>query len=263
MKFALLEGKRTEAQPNLVAECSNCGNPVRSYCGEQIVYHWKHIKLSDCDDWYENETEWHRNWKNYFDVSYQEIIRFDPITKEKHIADIYNEKKDVVLEFQHSPIEIKEILSRELFYNRMIWIIDLIPVVKNIEFHKSKNTIEDLLHKMRHNLPKDFKVKDDFEMNESQKSVGEFLDILGLNSIITEESHYISELQDKYKELCEKKNHFLMTWRYLHKRWNYSLKPKFVDLGDNYIYQLIERIEIGNAYVVKRFSKEKFINHYR
>ncbi|RMB60924.1 hypothetical protein EAX61_05430 [Dokdonia sinensis] len=263
MKFALLDNKRIEAQPNLIAECPNCGNAVRSYCGEQIVHHWKHIKLSDCDDWYETETEWHRNWKNHFDKSYQEVIRFDKNTNEKHIADIYNGEKDVVLEFQHSPIEIQEIKAREIFYDRMIWIIDLIAIKDNLEFHKSKSAIEYELSKMRHNLPKDFKVKEDFEMNESQKQVGDFLNMLGLDSVNTNESHYISELQNKYNDLCEKKNYSLMTWKYLHKRWNDNLKPKFIDIGNNYIYQLIEKVKIGNAYIVKQYEKQRFINHYR
>ena len=131
MKFALLNGNKTEAKPNLIAECLNCGKQVRSYCGEQIIHHWKHISLSECDDWYESETEWHREWKNHFDNSYQEVIKFNELTNEKHIADVYNSVKNVVLEFQHSPIEIKEIEAREIFYDRMICIINLISIKKN------------------------------------------------------------------------------------------------------------------------------------
>lgn len=43
-----------------------------------------------------------------------------------------------------------------------------------------------------------------------------------------------------------------MTWKHLHKRWNFSTKPKFIDIGTNNIYQLIMRVETGNAYIVKR-----------
>lgn len=263
MKFAILNNERIEAQPNLIAECPNCGNAVRSHCGEHMVHHWKHIKLSDCDDWYEPETEWHRNWKNHFKKDYQEVVKFDTDTNEKHIADVYNPEKDVVLEFQHSPIEIQEIKSREKFYNRMIWVIDLLSIKENLEFIKSESEIEYCLSKMRHNLPKDFKVKEDYQLNESQKQVGDFFNMLGLDSINTKESHYISELQKKYQKMCKKKGFSLMTWKYLHKRWNDSLKPKFIDLGDKYIYQLIEKVEIGNAYVVKQYEKQRFINHYR
>jgi len=263
MKFAILEGERVEAQSNLIAECPNCGKSVRSYCGEQIVHHWKHIKLSDCDDWYERETEWHREWKNYFNVSYQEIIRFDPKTGEKHIADIYNSDKNVVLEFQHSPIDTIEIEARELFYKRMIWVIDVIAIRKQLTFINNKSEIDSIFYKMRHNLPKDFKISEGFKMNESQEQVGELLDSFGLGSINNEEHHYISELQEKYMNLCKKREYFLITWKHLHKRWDISKKPKFIDIGEGYIYQLIERVEIGNAYIVKRYSKRYFINHYR
>jgi len=263
MKFALLNGNRTEAQPNLIADCPNCGKAVRSYCGNQIVHHWKHIKLSECDDWYERETEWHREWKNHFSIEYQEIIRFDQKTNEKHIADIYNDKKDIVLEFQHSPIDTNEIQAREQFYDRMIWVIDLISINKNLKFVQKSSEIETVLNKMRHNLPKDFKVSDNFEISESQNEVGKFLDMMGLDSINTEESHYVSELEKKYTDLCNKKDHFLMTWKHLHKRWDFSKKPKFIDIGTNYIYQLKERVKVGNAYVVKRYLKSHFINHYR
>lgn len=263
MKFAILDGKRIEAQPNLIAKCLNCGEGVRSYCGEQIVHHWKHIKLSNCDDWYERETEWHREWKNKFDNSYQEIIRFDSETNEKHIADIYNDKKNVVIEFQHSPINTKEIKSRELFYDRMIWVIDLIPFNKNLQIIKNKSQTEVTLLEMKQNLPKDFEVSADFKLTKTQQKIGEFFSEIMAGNIITVENHYSSELLDKYKSLCDKKDYFLMTWKRLHKRWSFSDKPKFIDIGDNNIYQLIERVKIGNAYVVKRYTKDYFINHYK
>jgi competence protein CoiA len=263
MKFALLNGNRTEAEPNLLADCPNCGNPVRAFCGNSIVHHWKHVKLSECDDWYENETEWHREWKNHFSIEYQEIIRYDQTTNEKHISDIYNDKKNVVLEFQHSPIDINEIQAREQFYNRMIWVIDLISTNKNLEFLKKKSEVETVLHKMRHNLPKDFKVSEDFEMSKTQSQVEDFLSIQGLDILITKETHYVSQLEKNYTRLCNKKDYFLMTWKNLHKRWDFSSKHKFIDIGTDNIYQLIERVKIGNAYVVKRYSKSEFINHYR
>ncbi|WP_417559021.1 hypothetical protein [Mesoflavibacter zeaxanthinifaciens] len=263
MKFALIDGVKTKAQPNLVAQCPNCGKQVRSYCGNQIINHWKHIKLNECDTWYERETEWHREWKNHFDIEYQEVIRFDNKTNEKHIADVYNSKKDVVLEFQHSPINTDEIQARELFYNRMIWIIDLTSIKKNLEFINKKFKIETVLNRMSHNLPKDFKVSEEFKMSESQNKVSEYLDRMGISSINTKESHYLSELEKKYTTLCNRKDHFLMTWKHLHKRWDFSTKPKFIDIGDNNIYQLIERIEIGSAYIVKKYSKSHFINHYQ
>lgn len=198
MKFALLNGVKTEAQLNLTAHCPNCGKTVRSYCGNQTVHHWKHIQLKECDDWYERETAWHRNWKNHFDIKYQEVIRFDQETNEKHVADIYNSEKDVVLEFQHSSLTTYEIQARELFYDRMIWVIDLISFIKNLEFINRKSKIQTALRKMRNSLSKNFMVPEDFIMNESQNEAGKFLDSIGLNKVNTMESYYISKLEEKY-----------------------------------------------------------------
>jgi competence CoiA-like predicted nuclease len=221
------------------------------------------VKLSECDSWYENETEWHRVWKNHFSNEYQEVIKYDSLTNERHVADVYNHVKEVVIEFQHSSIDVREIEARENFYGRMIWVIDLISSNKNLKFINKHNEVEAVLNKMRHNLPKDFEVGSDYEMYESQKKFGNFLDMLNLDKLNTNEIHYTIEIGKKYMELCKKKDFSLMTWKNLHKRWDLSVKPKFIDIGTDDIYQLIERVKIGNAYVVKRYSKSEFISHYQ
>ena len=72
---------------------------------------------------WENETNRHRQWKNKFPVDCQEIIMHDNVTGEKHVADVQT-KTGIVLEFQHSSMNIVEQQSREKFYKNMIWIID-------------------------------------------------------------------------------------------------------------------------------------------
>ena len=71
----------------------------------------------------ENETQWHRAWKNYFPTEWQESNRVDSTTGEKHIADIKTDK-GFVIEFQHSAIQPSEIQSREAFYKNMVWVVD-------------------------------------------------------------------------------------------------------------------------------------------
>jgi hypothetical protein len=53
-----------------------------------------------CDHWWESETQWHRNWKNEFPESWQEIVHTSE-NGEKHVADVKTEN-GIVLEFQHS-----------------------------------------------------------------------------------------------------------------------------------------------------------------
>ena len=89
MKFAIVNGIRTTARPKLIGRCICCNKQVRSYCGNERVHHWKHKNANDCDNWHEGETEWHRKWKEKFKISQQEVVKKDPLTGEKHIADVY------------------------------------------------------------------------------------------------------------------------------------------------------------------------------
>lgn len=123
MKFAVLNGQRTEAQPGLFGACPCCEQKMISKCGEIRIWHWAHSGRLTCDPWWENETEWHRNWKGQFPVSWQEVVHRTE-DGEKHIADVLTDQ-GYVLEFQHSYIKPEERRSREAFYKqKLIWIVD-------------------------------------------------------------------------------------------------------------------------------------------
>ena len=62
-------------------------------------------------------------WKNYFPIEWQEIIKYDGQTGEKHIADVCTPQQ-FTLEFQHSHIKPDERRSRENFYKNMNWVVD-------------------------------------------------------------------------------------------------------------------------------------------
>src|SRR5215475_7083918 len=100
MKFAVVGGERSEAQPGLSAECPVCGGAMIAKCGDHRVHHWAHRAACSCDHWWETETEWHRAWKNHFPEDWQEKVRRSQ-DGEKHIADVETDR-GVVLEFQHS-----------------------------------------------------------------------------------------------------------------------------------------------------------------
>ena len=90
--------------------------------GDIKVWHWAHKSKKMCDHWWENETQWHRDWKNCFPEEWQEVVHFAE-DGEKHIADVKT-PSGLVIEFQHSAIKPDEQRSRELFYRNMIWIVD-------------------------------------------------------------------------------------------------------------------------------------------
>jgi competence protein CoiA len=123
MKYALVHGNRTEATKGANGICPNCGGVLIAKCGEQKINHWAHKAIRTCDSWWEPETEWHRSWKNEFPTDWQEKIRIDETTGERHIADVATDRAFVV-EFQHSHIHPDERIAREAFYKNMVWVVD-------------------------------------------------------------------------------------------------------------------------------------------
>lgn len=122
MKFAVVEGEKQEAQPGLAGECQACGSAAIAKCGKHRIWHWAHKGVRSCDPWWESETEWHRDWKGEFPKEWQEIIQAAE-NGEKHIADVKT-GGGTVLEFQHSFLSEAERLSRELFYPKLVWVVD-------------------------------------------------------------------------------------------------------------------------------------------
>jgi hypothetical protein len=83
-----------------------------------MVHHWAHQADSDCDPWFEPETEWHRDWKALFPKECTEVVIGE------HRADICIPNRGVI-ELQNSSISPLDIEARETHYGkRMIWIIN-------------------------------------------------------------------------------------------------------------------------------------------
>ncbi|MCF8177808.1 MAG: hypothetical protein K9J74_04825 [Sulfuritalea sp.] len=122
MKFALCDGQRQEAQPNLSGQCPACDQAMIAKCGEVKIWHWAHKGRRTCDPWWENETEWHRAWKGQFTESWQEVVH-QADNGERHIADVKTDQ-GWVIEFQHSRIEPEERRSRDSFYPKLVWVVD-------------------------------------------------------------------------------------------------------------------------------------------
>ncbi|SFG25866.1 hypothetical protein SAMN05518801_11289 [Novosphingobium sp. CF614] len=91
-------------------------------CGPRVLHHWAHEGRRDCDPWWENETEWHREWKSHFPVSCREVSHTTP-NGEIHRADIKT-PSGIYIEVQHSDMTDAERISREKFYQNLIWIVD-------------------------------------------------------------------------------------------------------------------------------------------
>ncbi|WP_428249827.1 competence protein CoiA [Ferrovibrio sp.] len=123
MKFALVNGNRIPPAPKHKGICACCAGELIAKCGRVKLWHWAHKRKFSCDPWWENETEWHRRWKNQFPAEWQEVVHFDVRAGERHIADVKC-SSGLVVEFQNSPMSYEELRTREQFYGDMIWIVN-------------------------------------------------------------------------------------------------------------------------------------------
>ena len=97
MKYALYQNQRITPTKDIKdAICPICGELVIPKCGKIKMHHWAHKTSQNCDPWWENETEWHRKWKDHFPEDFQEYLMVDSVTGEKHMADIITDKGFVI-----------------------------------------------------------------------------------------------------------------------------------------------------------------------
>ena len=122
LRFALIDGERRAPEPGLQGVCPGCDQPVIAKCGEVRVWHWAHSPGHTCDPWKENESEWHRAWKDEFPEDWQEI-QHSAADGEKHVADVKTHD-GWVLEFQRSPISPQQRRARTEFYEKLAWVVD-------------------------------------------------------------------------------------------------------------------------------------------
>lgn len=122
MKYALINGEKTEAAKGAKGLCRYCGSEVIAKCGEIRIDHWAHKGKRRCDPWWENETEWHRSWKDKFPKDWQEV-RHTAEDGEVHIADVKTES-GWIIEFQHSFLKPEERQKRNAFYRKIVWVVD-------------------------------------------------------------------------------------------------------------------------------------------
>lgn len=176
MLIAFINDQRAVAAPKLKGLCPGCHEPVTAKCGIQRAWHWAHVSKKECDSWWE-ETEWHRVWKSHFPLDWQEIILYDTQSGEKHIADVRT-SHGLVIEFQHSPLDLQEREARETFYKNMVWVVDTAHLKKDYKrfvkgFPKFLNTRKKGMYLV--NFP-----EESFPANWVQSSKPVFFDFRGV-----------------------------------------------------------------------------------
>lgn len=122
MQYALVDGQRQEPFQRGKGSCPTCGASMLAKCGPRVMHHWAHQVRRNCDPWWENETEWHREWKNLFPESCREISH-TAADGEVHRADIKT-PTGIYVEVQHSSMTDAERTAREGFYQNLVWVVD-------------------------------------------------------------------------------------------------------------------------------------------
>lgn len=135
MQYAFVNNIRKEAAKNSQGVCPICGADMIAKCGSKIIHHWAHKHPQNCDPWWENETQWHRDWKNLFPEECREVSH-TASNGEIHRADVIT-KTGIVIEIQNSPINDIERKSREDFYKNMLWIVNGEKFEQNFDFYHS------------------------------------------------------------------------------------------------------------------------------
>lgn len=133
MQLAIVDGDRSEAFPKGRGTCSICGSEMIAKCGPRIIKHWAHYGRRQCDPWWENETVWHREWKNQFPIECREVSHVAN-DGEIHRADLKT-PTGIIVEFQHSSISDKERISREDFYKNLVWVVDGRGFAQNFDIY--------------------------------------------------------------------------------------------------------------------------------
>jgi len=110
--------------------CPVCEEKLIHKKGKIIPPYFSHLPDTDCPYGMDkdNKSEWHIRMQDYFPKETQEVKFIDKDTREVHIADVYLESQNMVLEFQHSPISSDEFWRRTLCHvtdgRRVVWLFD-------------------------------------------------------------------------------------------------------------------------------------------
>lgn len=257
MQFAIVETEKKEAFQGGRGICPICGTTTIAKCGPRIVHHWAHFRIRDCDPWWENETLWHREWKNNFPAEYREVSHIAS-DGEIHRADIKT-PKGIVIEFQHSAMTDEERISREEFYQNMIWVIDGRGFKNNFDiYHKLPDPNSDIAQDLVWTKAKRHMNGSNeglfFRLSEMEK------DYPG----ITKETHnryggWIHPFREIKGNIEDHYNGYhQFDWVKPRSTWLDATCPVYIDFGDDFLIKL-ETYDETKLKCIRYISKIKFM----
>ena len=245
MQYALLNGLKVEAEKGAKGICIGCGQKVIAKCGAVKINHWAHVVALKCDSWWENETLWHREWKEKFPIEFREISFFDDKLQEFHRADIHT-SAGITIEFQNSPISIGELQAREIFYPKLIWVINGLKF-KGFKILKAIPNVND-------------PGLSDYEFrNAEHLSVIRKIDALAEK----QKPEVLNFFHDALKSIPITTDFYSFSWKHAHQAWFHASCSIFLDFGGLFLYRIRKRYQISENYIYLQLIKKKdFISKY-
>lgn len=249
-----------EAFPGGRGICPLCGAETIAKCGPRIMHHWAHHRIRDCDPWWENETSWHREWKNKFPLECREVSHTAE-DGEVHRADVKT-PTGIAIEIQHSTMTDTERTSREEFYQNLVWLIDGASFRNNFDIYHmlpdpKSELAQDLLWIVakRHMNGADnglfFRLSEALEEDPSvTKATLRGSGGWGLIHGIHEIEYEVNQSYTGYHQY---------DWVRPRKTWLDAKCPVYIDFGDEYLVKLDIYDESGLK-CVQRVSKHKFVH---
>ena len=220
------------------------------------MHHWAHAGRRNCDPWWENETPWHRGWKDLFPEECREISHTAP-DGEVHRADIKT-PTGIVIEVQRSAMTDQERLSREAFYGNLIWVLDGSVFRDSFEIHHMLPDPGSLLAK-------------DLVWAKAQRGMhgangGMFFRVSECQQYeprVTKatlhggEIHGLRDIEDQVR--AEYRGHHQYVWVRPRRTWLDATCPVYIDFGDEWLAKLGVYDESRVACVL-RVRKQDFVH---
>lgn len=256
MQYALIEGERREAIPGATGTCPACGAAMVAKCGPRIIHHWAHRGRRNCDPWWENETEWHREWKNRFPEECREVSHTAP-DGEIHRADIKT-LTGIYIEIQHSSMTDAERESREAFYQNLVWVIDGKPFRKNFDIYHmlpdpTSELAQDLVWEKAQRHMDGANSGIFFSVSENRKHDSGMTKATLRGGFIEGMHRIKAEVEAAYR------GHHQYDWVRPRAMWLDARCPVYIDFGDDWLVRLEVYDETGLK-CVRLVSKRKFIH---
>lgn len=189
------------------------------------------------------ESVWHRQWKEAFPVSFREKTFYSEEQACHHRADVHT-PCGTTIEFQHSPISLEELRSREAFYPNLVWVVDG-KKFKGFKVLKHLPDVDD--HKLA-----------DYEFSHTAN-----LTLYRKTDLCNGKPRLLSLGHPELFGLKLTSHYFSFTWKHPHKVWYEAKCPMIFDLGGYFLYQLKQRPQLSGAYAyLKMIPRKDFIASY-